>query len=162
MLDRLHEARSAARQRFDKIVQTQDQLQLAGRELGQLLSLGDLLSPDDVIKTSANLVGGGIGSHVVAAWLSEMPQTTGDPLMAWVSQHVGEMQQGYQALTPLREQARHELGLSAMRALAGHHLGAPETSGGLPGAPQPSPSPSSNPLVSPTPLPNAPSSNSLQ
>lgn len=161
MLDRLHEARSAARQRFDKIVQIQDQLQLAGRELAQLLSLGDLLSPDDVIKTSANLVGGGIGSHVVAAWLSEMPQTTGDPLMAWVAQHVGEMQQGYQALVPLREQARHELGLSAMRALAGHHMGVPETSGGQPGTP-PSPGPSSNPLVSPTPLPNAPSSNSLQ
>lgn len=162
MLDRLHEARSAARQRFDKIVQIQDQLQLAGRELSQLLSLGDLLSPDDVIKTSANLVGGGIGSHVVAAWLSEMPQTTGDPLMAWVAQHVGEMQQGFQALIPMREQARHELGLSAMRALAGHHMGVPETTDGGGQPPSSSPGPSSNPLVAPTPLPNAPTSNSLQ
>lgn len=119
----LNDMHTAAKARWEKLVETQNHLGLVSSELGGLIKLGDMVGPDDVIKSSAALVSSGIDPRVLATWLADMPQTTGEPLLAWLSQHVQMAQAGMAQLAPLMESARHQLGQSALGVIAGHHLG---------------------------------------
>lgn len=149
-----------ARNRFDKLGEIQNKISKSQQELSQLLGLGELLEPDDIVKSSAKLVAHGVEPHIVATWLADMPQASGEPLVGWLQTHLGQLNQAAQALAPMREQARHHLGMTALAALASEHVGGPGylASGG---AGQQRPSPSSNPLAEPASLPVAPPGNNL-
>lgn len=131
--------------------------------LDSLFKLGDAVSPEDVIGEAGKMVASGAHTPVeMAGVLADMPTSGGQALAQWVQGHMQEAQGMLQQVQSAHALARHEMGVSGLRLLAGG--GSPGSgpsgpamppgvgSGVGPGAGSPA---GSNPMTSPPEPPNA-------
>ena len=119
--------------------------------LGKLATLGDSITPEDVIKEAGVLVGHGESPQQLAALMADMPTSSGEALAGWVAQHLQMVQQNVAKMQQVHAGAQHEMGVSALHALAADGQGGAPTalSGGGNGPSAP------NALTSgPSPLPS--------
>lgn len=114
---------------YQNLSQTQSKLAMVGDSLAKLVKLGPAVTVDDVMEQARGLVAAGVEPKALASVLADMPPGQGgEPLAGWVIQHSQTVAQRAQALAPLLAQSRQELGASAIRLLAGHHLTNPARS----------------------------------
>lgn len=107
---------------FQKTGQAMAHLETMQEALGQLAKLGDMVTPEDVIKTAGDLVGAGTHSaQEMAVALSSMPPSGGQAIAAWVNEHIQRNAQQGKQLAQMHALARHETAVSGMRLLK--HLG---------------------------------------
>jgi hypothetical protein len=158
------------RAKYDKLAEAKGLLEKIKKELLPLAKMGDTVSQDDVIKAAGKIVGHGLGAGAVAGLLADMPQD-GQPLAAWVAQHLLGIQQREQQLAPVLTGIQHELGVHSLQLLAAHSIhGGPQVP--TPGEGNPltqvgpgpaagtggeAPAPSDNPLGATGPGPGGPS-----
>lgn len=142
LLDGLSEQHSQNKAKFNKLADAKKMLDKVRVELTGLARLGDVVTQDDVIKSAAKLVTGGLAPAAVAGLLADMPENS-QALQGWVQGHVQEVSQREAQLAPVLASARHQMGVSALRVLAGHHL-IPQQGQPAQAAPQPA----ANPLTS--------------
>lgn len=109
------------RSKYDKLAEAKGLLEKVKKELLPLAKMGDTVSQDDVIHAAGKLVGHGLGAGAVAGILADMPQD-GQPLAAWVAQHLMGIQQREQQLAPILTGTQHELGVHALQLLAAHSI----------------------------------------
>lgn len=154
MMAHLGGLHSIAEARYDKLSKAEGTLAKVRAEMDKLLALRDTVSEDDVIDAAAGLVAAGLTAGAVAGLLSNMPEAP-QALEAWVAKHDQDVQQREAQLQQQLVLARHEMGVSAMRALIGHSA---ESGGGAQAPQQAQPQPaqgpeppslSSNPLAPP-------------
>jgi hypothetical protein len=128
------------RAKYDKLAEAKGLLEKVKKELLPLAKMGDTVSQDDVIKAAGKIVGHGLGAGAVAGLLADMPQD-GQPLAAWVAQHLLGIQQREQQLAPVLTGIQHELGVHSLQLLAAHSIH---------GKPQASDTGGNNPLTQPS------------
>lgn len=150
--DMLTQAHDSAQALFNQTSVASQRIGTIQGQLAKLAKLGDTVTPENVIESAGEIVAGGVDPMEMANTLADMPQG-GVALSAWVQQHLAQQNALAQQLAQHHALARHELGASAMRMMAGHHgdlAGAPPHPDFAPeGAPAPDDAlstPSTNPL----------------
>lgn len=124
--DMLTGAHDSAQALFQHTSMLTKRMEGVGQELDKLVKLGDTVTPEDVIEGVGTLVAKGSDPMQMAGVLADMP-AGGAALSAWVKQHAQQQAMVTQQFAQQHALAQHELGVSALRSLAGHH-------GELPGA----------------------------
>lgn len=153
--DALSSAHDTAQALFKHTSMLTKRMEGVGQELNKLTKLGDTVTPEDVIEGVGNLVAKGSDPMQMTNVLADMPQG-GVALASWVQQHAQQQAQVTQQFEMQHKLAQHELGASALRALAGH-------TGVLPGAspheafapPGVAPTAGDASTAAPAPVPNA-------
>lgn len=107
--------------KYAKLLQAADTLETVKAGLDSLLSLGDTVTPEDVVKVAGGLVGHGLSPSGIATMLVDMPQK-GDMLSQWVQQQDQQVVQRTAQLEFVTNTLRHQMGVSAMQGLMEHHL----------------------------------------
>lgn len=87
-------------------------------ELDNLMDMGDVVRPEDVIGAAGRLVGKGIGPQQLAELLASMPTMGGEGLASWVRMHDATIRQAEMALSKENDLSRHQMGVAGMRSLA--------------------------------------------
>ncbi len=121
MLQQLVDDHDRVKGQFDKLVEARRTLDAARVELTSLTKLGDLVTPEDVIKGAGKLVATGLSPMALAKLLSDMPEK-GEELQAWLVGHIQGLEAREQQLEPVLGAARHQLGVAAMRTIIGHSM----------------------------------------
>jgi len=119
--DPIADAHRSAQAQFQKVSESFAHLSSLRGELDHLSSLGDMISPEDVVKSAANLVGKGFSAHEMAVLLSEMPDNT-EALKGWIAQNDQMVTQWEQNAKLMMDSARHQLGVTALHVLMKDHL----------------------------------------
>jgi hypothetical protein len=122
--DDLGAAHDQALAKFDKISAAQKSLGQIATELTKLVSLGDLVTMEEVLGAAATLTGAGQDPRAMAGLLAEMPEN-GPALAQWLQQKLGSLQEKTAQLVPAGRMAQHDVGVAALRQLAAHSLAAP-------------------------------------
>lgn len=92
-------------------------------ELQKLTKLGPMVTHDDVVEAFGRLAGRGMDPAGLATILAGMPtQEGGEQLAGWVQSRADFAAQQEAQFIPQLQNVRHELGVSALRLLAGHHF----------------------------------------
>jgi hypothetical protein len=137
--DMLAQAHDSAKALFDQTGTAMRRMETIKGELTKLAKLGDTVTPEEVIESAGEIISKGVDPMEMANVLADMPQG-GVALATWVQQHLQQQQQLAQALEQQHALARHEMGASALRMMAGHHgelAGAPPHAAFAPQAPAP-------------------------
>lgn len=128
-----------------KLGEADQTLQKTRGELAKLASMGDAVTPEDVIKGAGALVAHGLSPIAMASLLADMPEG-GVALQGWVQQHLQGLEQREQQLSQVQGQVRHQQTQAALHLLARDHVA--QSAGAAMGAqaqPQPLPSNSLTP-----------------
>lgn len=128
MLDALQAQHEGAVAQHEQVRSIDRLLQDTRAQLDKLIQLGDLVTPEDVIKGAGHLAGKGASPMELAKLLSDMPQD-GPGLSNWLGQHEKMVTQREAQMRAASNATRHAMGLNAMRLLVAHAMGAPQTSG---------------------------------
>lgn len=91
-------------------------------EMDKLVTMGDVVSPEDVVAAAGRVVGHGVPAKEMATLLATMPTQAGQGLAQWVQLHHGQLQQEEAMVAQAKEAALHRMGTSAVRALAASDL----------------------------------------
>lgn len=116
---RLLLAHSAAKSMFEKTGELVGRTDRARVQLEHLTALGDMIAPEDVIKSAGRLVAGGEDPLALAGLLADMPDNP-QALQGWVAQHAQQAAQTEQQVLQTHAAARHQLGVSALHVLQAH------------------------------------------
>ena len=120
--DPIEFAHESAKAQYVKLRDAFQQMQDLRLELDKLGNLGDLVDPDDVVKSAATLVGKGFIPQELAVILSSMPVQSGPQLAAWIATH-DEMLKAVEAQAQMTlDAAAHQLGVAAMGRLFQEHV----------------------------------------
>lgn len=114
-----------AKAQFTQLSKARASMDKVRSALDGLSKLGDTVSPDDVIEASGKLVASGMDPVKIASLLADMPSNGGEALAAWVGQHAAGSMAKEKQIDQALAVARHELGVSALRELALHHVQQP-------------------------------------
>lgn len=128
MLDALQAQHEGAVAQHQQVRQIDQLLQDTREQLDKLIQLGDMVTPEDVIKGAGHLAGRGASPMELAKLLSDMPED-GPSLANWLSVHEQTVAAKEAAMRPAVTATRHAMGLSAMRLLVAHAMGAPQGAG---------------------------------
>ncbi len=120
--DPIHDSLKSQTAQYKKLAQARSMLDKVRKEMDELVELGDMIGPEDVIGAAGRLVGHGIGAGAMAELLADMPATGGEVLAAWISQHDQAVFEREQQLDVVLEGARHQLGVAGMHALMVDHV----------------------------------------
>lgn len=130
----VQDAHQQAAAKVGKIRQAQ---QMVGKMLGTmdgLSKLGDLVTPEDVMKGAGEIVGHGGDPMQIAGLLADMPQG-GEAIAQWLSGNVEKLQGAKANLDQAMAGAQHEAGVAALHSIAMHHIGQAYGAGAPPAAP---------------------------
>lgn len=120
--DPIEFAHQSAKAQYLKLQDAFRHMQDLRSELDKLGNLGDLVDPDDVVKSAATLVGKGFVPQELAVILSSMPVQSGPQLAAWIATH-DEMLKAVEAQAQMTlDAAAHQLGVAAMGRLFQEHV----------------------------------------
>jgi len=119
-LDLLLDAHGQAQATSSKVGEASRLANVARRSLDELVTLGDQVQPDDVIREAAKMIGEGFDSVQLASLLADMPATGGAALAAWVDQHDQALAQQEQQVEASRRLATHREGVAALHVIVGH------------------------------------------
>jgi hypothetical protein len=122
LMEHLEGNHAELKAKFDKLQAAGKLLSSVRSELDQLSALGDMVSADDVMKSSSKLVAAGMSAGAVAGLLADMPPD-GPGLQEWVTLHDQGVKQREAQLEQVRANVQHELGVGAMKVLTAHALG---------------------------------------
>lgn len=148
-LDQIH---SANKQQFEKLDSSKQTLERVRAQIDQLAKLGDSVTTEDIIKAGGGLVAAGLTPKAVAGLMATLPQGGGEALAGWVQQHEQVLEQQEQQNKQMHQLAAHQMGVSAIHALASHAheaqgAQAPQASMAKPMPAAAAPAPASNPLM---------------
>lgn len=115
-------AQRESKAQYEKLKESEQHLSNLRIELDRLGDLGDMVAPDDVVKSGATLVGKGFTPQEIATVLSSMPMEGGEMLAQWVATHESIVAQMEQALEAQLGEMRHVGAVSTMHALLQEHL----------------------------------------
>ena len=132
-LSQMHDRQTA---QYDKLREASKQLSAVRGALDELVKLGDLVTSEDVVKGASRLVAAGMSASAVAGLLAEMPPD-GAPLQGWLVQHDQVVRQNEAQVAMHTALARHALGTSALRMVAGHSAVQGAAASQLPAQPPP-------------------------
>jgi hypothetical protein len=118
----LGDAHIQAMEQFKAVKVALGRTQRVADELQSLVHLGDLVTPEDVVKGAGNLVAHGEDPLQLAGYLADMPPQPGEALADWVGQHAQAMMVNEQKLLQAANAARHQLGVSSLHMLAAHSI----------------------------------------
>jgi hypothetical protein len=107
---------------YGKTVQAGRMLDHIREELDKLTNMADTVTPGDVIGAAGRLVGHGIPAKEMATLLADMPTNAGQGLAAWVQMHDQNARQQEAEVARITSVARYQMGLAALRELAGEHI----------------------------------------
>lgn len=100
----------------------QDVLDHVRRELDNLMDMGDIIRPEDVVGAAGRLVGHGVGAQQLAQLLSSMPTMGGEGLASWVRMHDLTVRQTEANLAMENNMSRHRMGVAALRSMGADHV----------------------------------------
>jgi len=149
-LDQIHSANKA---QFDKLDSSRQTLERVRAQLDQLAKLGDSVTAEDIIKAGGGLVAAGLTPKAVAGLMATLPPGGGQALAGWVDQQEQQLVMQEQQNKQMHQLAAHQMGASAIHALASHaheaqgakaQAPAPQAATAKPG---PGPSAPANPLL---------------
>jgi len=103
---------------YTKITNADRMLSRIREEMDKLTTMGDTVSPEDVIAAAGRVVGHGVPAREMATLLAGMPVQAGQGLASWVQQQNQMVQQQEAEVSRVRELALHQMGVSAVRAMA--------------------------------------------
>lgn len=127
------------RRQYEQLQNAQKTLEMVRRELSTLEALGDMVTPEDVIKGAGKLVAGGLSPRAMSGLLADMPHSGGVALQGWLSQHSEQLAQREAQLEPMMAVARHVIGVGALHQLMSmSSRGSMAPPQGTPLSPQPS------------------------
>lgn len=144
-------------ERFSRLKGARTMLDTVRRALEGLADLGDIVKPEDVVKTAGNLVSEGLGPLPLAKLLADMPEG-GQSLQNWINSHLQNIDQREAQLAPVLEATRHAQAVQAMRLLMGYAAKIP----GSPSGTFDNQNPLSSPQSAPGPDESAGPANALQ
>lgn len=137
-----------AQNQFDAVSSASTRMNRLRSELDSLRELGDTVTPDDVMDSAGRLVASGADPLSLAGLLADMPEQGGEALAGWVAQHDEAAQQKAGQIDQAQQVAKHQLGVSAIHAMAGQVVGAAAAGGAAGAAPTAAaPAPAANPLM---------------
>jgi hypothetical protein len=116
--DPVHQQMYQAKTAFEQNMKAFDVLDRVRDELDELMNMGDMVRPEDVIKAAGRLVGHGFGAENLAQLLSDMPTVGGQGLASWIRMHDISV---VKAETQLQQQTaafQSRMGVTALRSLA--------------------------------------------
>lgn len=113
-------AHSTLRARFDKLEEAEGRLAAVRGEMDHLVSLGDVVQTEDVVKAASRLVGHGLDPRSLASMLADMPTSNAEQLAAWVLSQDAQVRGREAQLASVAGATRHALGIAAMRVLMQH------------------------------------------
>lgn len=119
--DPILDAHAQSKVQYMKMSESFGHLTSLREELDKLLTLGDMVDQQDVVKGASALVGKGFGAHEMAVMLSQMPDNP-EALRGWLQQTDQQVKvleanaAGHMAL------ARHQLGVDSLHVLMQDHL----------------------------------------
>jgi len=118
-------------------MQAFDVLDKVRGELDDLMNLGDMVRPEDVIQAAGRLVGHGFGAENLAQLLSDMPTMGGQGLASWIRMHDITVTQAEMQLRQASYVTQSRMGIAAIKSLAASQLehAAGQDKGGDPSAP---------------------------
>lgn len=120
----------SAKAQYDKLKAVMAKSAAVRSELDTLAKLGDQVGPEDVIQGAGRLVAAGLDPHALAGLLADMPTNGGAALSQWVQMHDQGAREGEAQMAPQLAQARHAMGLSALRLMSATHPSFATTGGG--------------------------------
>ena len=134
-LDQVHANLDMAERQQKENMKAYGVLDRVREELDDLMNMGDMVRPEDVIQAAGRLVGHGFGAENLAQLLSDMPTTGGQGLASWIRMHDITVTQAEQKLNQDTNVTQSRMGIAAIKSLAASQLehahGQPE--GGDPG-----------------------------
>lgn len=134
--------------KFLKLKTAGELLGKARGTLDQLVTLGDVVTPEDVVKGAGSLVGAGLSPEAMAGLLAEMPSTGGSEALAeWLAQQDQGLREREAQLMFVKHQVQHQMGVGAMRLLMAHSAQQLMPQMGGSGEAPPEEAPASNPLM---------------
>jgi len=105
------------RAQYDKLKRARQTLDVARSGLEHLTELGDMVSPEDVIKEAGKLVAHGLAPQAMAGLLADIPTGGGLQLAEWVKEHLEGVSQREAQLQPVLDTFRHRMGVQALMGL---------------------------------------------
>lgn len=123
LTDSLSQSLSEAQVKHSGLAETARKSEVIRTGLDALVAKGDMITIDDVVDEAATLIAEGADAKILATVLATMP-TSGNSgeLQAWVAQRDAEWTHAEHMLQVHLRIAGHDLGVRAIRALAGHAL----------------------------------------
>lgn len=91
-------------------------------ELDSLVQLGDLVEDEDVIRAVGKVVAAGGSPMPLASMLADAPFGNREALQAWIAQKDASIRQVEAQMSAAHQQARHQIGQTGLRLLAGHAI----------------------------------------
>lgn len=115
------QAHANASGQLSKLTQAKSMVSHIREQLDSLATMGEAVTPEDVIKGAGMLVGKGADPMQMASLLADMPQG-GQALAAWVQGHDAQLKQNEAQLDAQLDQVRHQAGSAALHVLAMDHI----------------------------------------
>lgn len=103
---------------YGKLREARGRMDVIKNVLGKLVSMGDMVTQEDVIKSASKIVAAGVEPKGIAAMLADMPEK-GELIAPWLAQHQEEIAQKEQQLDSVMGEVQHHMGTEAMRQLMG-------------------------------------------
>jgi len=101
---------------YGKLQEARGKMDVIQNALAKLMSMGDMVKPEDVIKAAGRIVAAGVDAKGIAAMLADMPDK-GELLAPWIAQHKEQIDQKEQQLDEVTHSVRHQLGVQSLQQL---------------------------------------------
>jgi hypothetical protein len=157
--DQVHQNLESAQKQYKNNMKAYQVIDHVRREMDDLMEMGDMVRPEDVIQAAGRLVGHGLGAENLAQVLGDMPTVGGQGLASWIRMHDVTIRGAEAKLGQETDLMRHRLAIAGFRSLAAIHAedgirrGVGAAMSGGPG-PGPGPTPSQGSSLSPSPGPS--------
>jgi predicted component of type VI protein secretion system len=114
----LSNAQDEAQAKWAKVTESETRLAAVRGVMDQLTQMGDMVTPEDVVKGAGRIVAAGMSASAVAGLLADMPEQP-QALQAWVAQQDQGVRQREAQLQQVKASVGHELGVKSLKLLMG-------------------------------------------
>jgi len=101
---------------YGKLQEARGKMDVIQNALAKLMSMGDMVKPEDVVKAAGRIVAAGVDAKGIATMLADMPDK-GELLAPWIAQHKEQIDQKEQQLDEVTHSVRHQLGVQSLQQL---------------------------------------------
>jgi hypothetical protein len=117
----VHDDMKQAKAAYKQATDLQEGLDRVREEMNDLMDMGDVVRPEDVINAAGRLIGKGFDSHELATLLATMPTVGGEGLASWVRMNEIKVTAAEANIARQNDLIRHRMTVSAIRSLAADH-----------------------------------------
>jgi hypothetical protein len=119
--DQFHQNLDITKKQYENNVKAFKVVDHVRKELDDLMKMGDIIRPEDVIQAAGRLVGHGLGAENLAQLLSDMPTLGGQGLASWIRMHDMTMRATESKLAAETDLYRHRMAIAGFKSLAAIH-----------------------------------------